>query len=168
MSLEFSQIKKISNHYSLLSTANVYSHQQGAVKKEAEKRGQDICIILYAKFQFTTLNAIYDIFLSLLSSRVRRRNQRLLHLSFVSAHVGLFSAFLPSDHRKQRQERSSVEKEIAVWGPFPPPAPLKTSVGGVGATFQTPSVCPTTQVADSLNVCRMQESGCTLSGLVLQ
>lgn len=61
-----------------------------------------------------------------------------------------------------------MEKEIAVWVPFPTPAPLKRSVGGVGATFQTPSMCPTTQVADSLNVCRMQDSGCTLSGLVLQ
>lgn len=51
---------------------------------------------------------------------------------------------------------------------FPTPAPLERSVGGAHTSFQTADICPTTQVSDSLNVCRMQESGSTFSELVLQ
>lgn len=78
------------------------------------RRGLDICSKLFPKFQFTTLNMIYNQFLSFLSSPVRGRNQSFLHLTFVSPCTGLFSAFFASGHRKYRKERSSVDEEIAV------------------------------------------------------
>ncbi|KAK2524246.1 Adarb2 [Columba livia] len=39
------------------------------------------------------------------------KNQRFLHLTFVSTHIGLFSDFLASGHSKYSQERSLMYKE---------------------------------------------------------
>lgn len=96
------------------------------------------------EFQFTTLNTTCAQLLSSLSSPIRGRNQRFLHLTVFSAHRKMFSTFFTSDHRKYRQETSSVDKEIAVWESFPHSCPSEELSRWFCATLQTPNICSTT------------------------
>lgn len=81
-------------------------------------------------------------------------------------NIEYFFAFI-SGHRKYRQEWSLVNNDIGVRGPFPRlSAPVEKSESGFHAILQIPNICSNTTRVDSSNVCRMQESSFTSSGLV--
>jgi len=96
---------------------------------------------LYPKIQFTTLNMIYNQF-PFLSSPIGGRNQRFLHLTLFSAHMGLFSAFFTAGHRKYRQEQSSMHKEIAVDQISPLLPLLMRSISGFVTDFRLQIFAP--------------------------
>lgn len=72
----------------------------------------------------------------LIISPVMGRNQRFLHLTFVSAHIRLFSASSPLVIESTEGKGVQWTRRLLREGPFPATPPLKRSVGSFCVRLQ--------------------------------